>query len=96
MNEPKICPAGGRQGAQVMEHWGSDATQWLGKGSLYVFINFILFYVFTCLLACRGQKRSSQALDLVVRNHMELGIKPGSSASTANALSHGAISLAPR
>lgn len=88
MNEPKICPTGGMQGGQVTEHWDSNSTQGTRKEiSLYVY----QFYFVLCVympVACRGQKRCSQALELVVSNYMELGIKPGSSANTACALSH--------
>jgi hypothetical protein len=44
------------------------------------------------------KKRASCPLDLelqmVISHHWVLGIKPGSSARTANALNHGAVSLA--
>lgn len=56
MNEPKICPAGGRQGAQVMEHWGSDATQVARKGIPLCVYHFTLFYVYTCLLPSEARR----------------------------------------
>lgn len=88
MNEPKICPAGGMQGGQVTERWDSNSTQVAReKITLCVY----QFYFVLCVyipVAYRGQKRCSHALELVLSNYMELGIKPRSSANTASALSH--------